>query len=84
MRPTAPGWKRYSIEGETSSGPALLWCHEIEAESGLIQAGAGLAVPARGHSGGGRFGEANLLAARLAVDSGRGFGDPGSSDAVFP
>lgn len=41
-------------------------------------------MPARAHGGGGRFGEADLLAARLAVHSGGTFGDPGSANAVLP
>jgi hypothetical protein len=41
-------------------------------------------MPARAPRGRGRFGEADLVAARLAVDGGGSFGDPGPANAVLP
>jgi len=41
-------------------------------------------MPASALGGRGRFGEADLLVARLAVDRGGPFGDPGSANAVLP
>jgi hypothetical protein len=69
-------------QGEAVFGRAFFRGHQIQAEPGFIQAGA--SMPASAHLGSGRFGKADFLAARLAVDSGGAFGDPGSANAVLP